>query len=119
MNLLDRMAAALRREHEQNVEALTRLVADGYGVAEDAAKAQLAEVSALLSEYARVRPRVVVLEFRPKAELRGAWTRSVVGLSNTDGFVSMPAGRMHYIQNNQNTYAFAELPEMPGREVFE
>ncbi len=68
-DLLDRMAEALRREHEQNKKALASLLDEVFyrGVNEQVMQ-QIGEVEALLAEYDRVKARTIALTFEKVRE---------------------------------------------------
>lgn len=114
MNLLERMAEALRHEHEGNKDALASLMERGiYDGVDDDAKRQMDEVDALLAEFERDKERLVLLKFeKAERELREV---------NTDYIVLDKAGGKPYLLGVVNPcldYAFAKLPPMPGPEVF-
>lgn len=115
MNLLERMAEALRHEHEGNKDALASLMERGiYDGVDDDAKRQMDEVDALLAEYERDQKRIVVLKFE-KVNHPTAGTRMMVLFPNVTGNDAQVYDTAH---PEDDDYAFAPLPPVPGPEVF-
>lgn len=115
MNLLERMAEALRHEHEGNKDALASLMERGiYDGVDDDAKRQMDEVDALLAEYERVRVRTVVLTFEPLRETEKYGGPMLVLVDH-----SSPLAEVYVrARMKDGDYAYAVLPPLPGPEVF-
>lgn len=117
MNLLERMAEALRHEHEGNKDALASLMEGGiYDGVDDDAKRQMDEVDALLAEYERVRARTVVLTFEKAVPIA---TGAFAILDVRQGEPSLDVFCAGGVDPEEGEYAYCQLPHLPGPEVFE
>ena len=114
MNLLERMAEALRHEHEGNKDALASLMERGiYDGVDDDAKRQMDEVDALLAEYERVKARTVMLTFEKADHELSVGESDYIVMDKTYGKPCMV-----FSVKPSEDYAYAVLPPMPGPEVF-